>query len=1467
MEWNYYKRDEIAEKFDEIVASIQAAAQAISPSYLISIQRFLDEANTIRNNQPDPQFIIPPTILKLANTALNVAGECYKQNLLHQTAYLSNLACELYINLRNPRYDLSVGKSMALFVKVTGGDNEQQVSLSEERRKIEALLTSRNNRISPDAFALVNASLLDVFTTMLSKYQKQKTNEDIRQFLENNFQAVWDLDNLPNTEQELYNSAKSIWQEAARHFTPELYTVIIDQVSVTTVAVAQAQKILSPSQIEQLTKGIQSINIKTCYDILKPVEPDLIKSILEEVHSQHEIMMPLLVSDFNPSIQQQFDIAIEQNKKGNLSGAIQTLNAALEQNPGNQRLREWIGAIYLKSGNLLRAKKTLEHDIQDNWRSLSRSWNLAYIYKTQGDKQKAFDIFVELLENRKSRSVVYGIVELAVELKHTSFLVKYLSYLPHWEACALGFLYAKDNNSPEDVIENYLIKLDNLLSLTPIKIPALSKDLSENEIQDLTNSLLDRGLNETGILYFEERLRRNPGNRFDQPVYYSLGKLYQANSDYSKALEFYRQDFELVERSRIPLQEKREYLLWLLDFCVTYKLPEEGLELLNKASYFGIYETKITAFERKFKEIQPQQPSISPNESSSSTTVFQKRVEISQINPVKIAEPVNNSADHQALTVLLDAQEPLRKISTLQMLIAQESLVNDYCIALKKLYSDEVNGVLQFTSLILAQCQDYSRQSNNDAKSLAAQNLLQSHYEFEKAVSKIENDKLLSHLAALRRPLRHAAYDAGRHTDRLPKLGVQVLNQFLSVEDDLQTTILIELTNESEFDIVEVEISLRSVTGGFEVVGSNKLTLSQGVSAKSSQIAAFKVIRRTVIQHERLALEVIFSTNSIDNIPCDEIPEATLPIRNFKKVIKKERLENPYITLGSIPSSRPENFHGREEIIQQILNSFAGGESRAAPFLSGIRRIGKTSILQYFLGNPPPGMLPVLIRIDVISPRSTGEFLFGIARLIYGQIASELGEPLGETLDKNLLDQFEARPSLMFSDFLEQIYNKLGDKRLLLMFDEFQVITEAIRLSRTDPKGPKIDIDALDITRGHIEQRSFSAILTGSLLFEEIRDQVEDYDRLWGSVKGQDIPFLTKEAVKNVLNIPAQSQNVTFPDATIERVWHYTQGYPVFVQLIGSEVFNFLNQEQRTIVSPEDIDIAAKQLIEEQDHQFKSWWDIRRLNRSTDEVIIKTILDQQALPWSGISIKTLVDEVTKRAGTPEVVNQRLGKLLRLNILGRTTSQNYRINALILEKWLQHKRHLNSGLLPFKSTPGPSKPIVGIFVDHENIFFGLEKMRRNRPNDQDLYNKSRIQILPRKLLDYAETYGEVDVHFAIADWYQASHIGPQQHERIYIQSLWDTKLPKMPGPQQSDHELRDMVHEVFDDQPEINTYILVSGDGDFSELAAFLIDKKKRVIIWSLESSLSPYYSQLEKWGKLEIVHIETILDINPESTD
>jgi len=36
----------------------------------------------------------------------------------------------------------------------------------------------------------------------------------------------------------------------------------------------------------------------------------------------------------------------------------------------------------------------------------------------------------------------------------------------HWEACALGFLYAKEDNLSEDYIESYLIKLDNLLSST-----------------------------------------------------------------------------------------------------------------------------------------------------------------------------------------------------------------------------------------------------------------------------------------------------------------------------------------------------------------------------------------------------------------------------------------------------------------------------------------------------------------------------------------------------------------------------------------------------------------------------------------------------------------------------------------------------------------------------------------------------------------------------------------------------------------------------------------------------------------------------------------------------------------------------------------------------------------------------------------------------------------------------------------
>ena len=1220
---------------------------------------------------------------------------------------------------------------------------------------------------------------------------------------------------------------------------------------------------LTEKELKDIQRAAQAKQPDLCHQLLKKHEgvlrQFLIDSLADRLHTAPTVTLPNKISDTNPKVQQEFEIAFKQQRHGNFSGAIESLQKAINLNPGDSRLREWLAAIYIKQGDYPLAKRVLEQEIR-GWHSSVKNWNLAYVYRLEENNEKAFAILAQSFEERKSRGARIGpsllrmTMFLALELNERDFLLHNLPRLDQLEAYALGFIIAYEEEDATAKSE-YICKLggeptepiDDTFSPPPVSQrltpnirklggepteptddtlipPPVSLRLTPERITDLGLAYIQRNLVPDGIQYFERRVRTHTSDWASQQ---QLGNLYAHNGQYDRAAECYVKEFEIGEKNpKLHISTKQRRLLGILTFYREHGLASRGLYLLEKASKLGIYPKKTEAFRREF-------------------TVAQQKSD-------------------DAIQILLEAQAPMQRISNVTSLTNQADLVRSYCEALARQFGDEASSVTGYTHQLVELFETFARASDFGTKSGLAQSILEKHAEFERAAKDIRTERLKDCLVALRKPMRYVVNDVSLQTGGLPKPKVRILNTFLPQENVI-TSVLVEILNDTRYDITAARIGLRSLTGGYECVGSNSVEISCGIPAGEATIVTFSVRQCSSKPLEQLTVHLVFSTESLDDVTLDRIPEFQIPVKKFTKVIAKAEIENPYITIGAIPYTRPENFHGRDDILSLIRGGVAGGELREALFLSGLRRVGKTSVLQFLLGNAPSGTIPVYIRLDELSPKSTGELLLGMALKIQDRIAELSLDTRGDLqpqLGLQDLEVFDAHPSMMFSDFLNRVNKVLQGKKLFLMLDEFQVVTEGIAKNRLGQSTSTLDIDALDIIRGHLEGRSFYAILTGSLLFEEICAKTPGYDRLWGSIKVQDVAFIAEEAVKDVLREPTKKCGIFFTDSAVNRVMDYTQGYPVFVQLIGVEVIGFLNQEQRTVVSPQDIDAAARTIVTEQDHLFHFWWDPRRLNRSVDGNIIQIILEHQSEAWAGLPRSELVQAMLSNGFREEEVNKRIERLKKLHILGQKSNGNLGINALLLERWLSYRRECHGGILPFGRDAyiDSVEAIVGVFADYENIYFELAKLRRLRSGDHEFMRKTSIPNIARKLFDRAASYGNLQEPWAVADWYVGA-IGQEQHARVFRQAMWDIHLPKLKGKQKSDHALRDLVLEKVDDRPDINVCILATGDGDLSELATNLLKRHKRVIVWSMRSSVHSHYEDLAKWGKIQIEYVDDILAI------
>ncbi|NEO67903.1 MAG: ATP-binding protein, partial [Moorea sp. SIO4G2] len=145
---------------------------------------------------------------------------------------------------------------------------------------------------------------------------------------------------------------------------------------------------------------------------------------------------------------------------------------------------------------------------------------------------------------------------------------------------------------------------------------------------------------------------------------------------------------------------------------------------------------------------------------------------------------------------------------------------------------------------------------------------------------------------------------------------------------------------------------------------------------------------------------------------------------------------NPYIVGSAI--SEPKSFFGRETLIEFVEDNLNQGER--VILLHGQRRIGKSSVLLQI-----PNLIQseqfVFIYFDL---QDKGRLaLSNVLHLLAETIINDLINHLKLELDYGKLPieaDLASNPSIFSQNFFPEIYQGLGEKTIVLMLDEFDVL-------------------------------------------------------------------------------------------------------------------------------------------------------------------------------------------------------------------------------------------------------------------------------------------------------------------------------------------------------------------------------------------------------------------------------------------
>jgi hypothetical protein len=347
-------------------------------------------------------------------------------------------------------------------------------------------------------------------------------------------------------------------------------------------------------------------------------------------------------------------------------------------------------------------------------------------------------------------------------------------------------------------------------------------------------------------------------------------------------------------------------------------------------------------------------------------------------------------------------------------------------------------------------------------------------------------------------------------------------------------------------------------------------------------------------------------------------------------------IENPYQPGNPLQLNRKELFKGRHDLRDAVVKALLE-RHRPTLVLHGPRRMGKTSFLLQLPALLPGNTVPVFLDLQrPTTTQSTAAFFYSIARTITRET-----RPYRLLLAPPLRESFETSPFEAFAEWLEdEALPGLKEFNLLLTFDEFEKLGEALAAGRLDPR-------VFDELRHLIQHQTQLALLfAGVQTLEELGPAWSSY---FINVKPLTIDYLTPDQAEEVIRRPDLSLdfNVIYEDEVVAEVMRLTRCHPYLLQLVCSTIVETCNAQNTLQVDPQLLTLALPRALDQGEPYFRNIWD----------------------EMAGVEGQPLLQQIAAASSALPLPNSpALSHLLRRRVVTPHES-GYQIEVPLVQRWI------------------------------------------------------------------------------------------------------------------------------------------------------------------------------------------------------
>ncbi len=290
---------------------------------------------------------------------------------------------------------------------------------------------------------------------------------------------------------------------------------------------------------------------------------------------------------------------------------------------------------------------------------------------------------------------------------------------------------------------------------------------------------------------------------------------------------------------------------------------------------------------------------------------------------------------------------------------------------------------------------------------------------------------------------------------------------------------------------------------------------------------------------------------------------------------------NPYIIGRSI--YEPEKFFGRDNLfkfIEDCLNS-----NTRILLLHGQRRIGTSSVLQQIPHKLAENKF-VFINFD----------LQGHSQSPLSEILHKLSEAIAETLEVNsdiislpYKEELENNLDIFSNNFLPIVYQILGDRNLVILLDEFDVISSDDNILNHGNNFFRYLQSLLD------QQEKLFIIPVVGRTQHDLQNLVD----LFNTPPYQKVDLLDEITTKQLITKPAQGM-LEYEEDAIRAIFELSSGHPYFTQAICFNLFLQAKIAKIWKVTRSDVEGIVDKTIESVEPGLVGFW----YGLSVDEKVV-----------------------------------------------------------------------------------------------------------------------------------------------------------------------------------------------------------------------------------------------------------------------